>query len=66
MESKSEYPAIMTVEEIAAYLRCHKSTIYGFLKRSKIPGAFKIGSDWRFHFKEIEDWNGPTPTSPQE
>lgn len=31
-------PAVMTVREVAAYLRVHPSTIYRLLKRGQIPG----------------------------
>ena len=37
----------MTIAELAAYLRCNKSTIYRLIKTEKLP-AFRIGSDWRF------------------
>lgn len=44
---------VMTVDEVAAYLRCHPSTIYRMLRRKELP-AFKIGSDWRFPREQIE------------
>jgi excisionase family DNA binding protein len=43
---------VMTVDEVAAFLRCHRTTIYRLLKRKQIP-AFRIGSDWRFMKAEI-------------
>jgi len=46
---------VMTVEEIAEYLRVHKSTVYRLLRRGGIP-AFKLGSDWRFNIETINDW----------
>jgi excisionase family DNA binding protein len=46
---------IMTIREVAAYLHCHTSTVYRFVKRGSIP-AFKLGSDWRFMRSEIELW----------
>jgi excisionase family DNA binding protein len=45
----------MTIAELAAYLRCNKSTIYRLIKREKLP-AFRIGSDWRFKRELIEKW----------
>jgi excisionase family DNA binding protein len=51
----SMVPAVMTVREVAAYLRVHPSTIYRLLKQGKIP-AFRIDSDWRFHVKTIDEW----------
>jgi len=46
---------IMTVEEVAEFLRVHPSTVYRLLKRHSIP-AFKMGSDWRFNRESIEKW----------
>lgn len=45
----------MTIAELAAYLRCNKSTIYRLIKTEKLP-AFRIGSDWRFKRELIERW----------
>jgi excisionase family DNA binding protein len=47
--------AIMTVDEVAEFLRIHKTTVYRLLKESRIP-AFKVGSDWRFNREEIDRW----------
>jgi excisionase family DNA binding protein len=46
---------ILTVSELAQYLRCNPSTIYRLLKRSEIP-AFKLGHDWRFLISDIDRW----------
>lgn len=46
---------ILTVPEVAAYLRVHPSTIYRMLKEKKIP-AFKIGSEHRFMLSQIDKW----------
>jgi excisionase family DNA binding protein len=46
---------LMTVRELAQYLRCHPSSIYKLLKESKIP-AFKVGNDWRFKREAIDEW----------
>lgn len=46
---------LMTVEEVAAYLRVKPSTVYDWAKRGKIP-AVKIGRLWRFESEEIEAW----------
>jgi excisionase family DNA binding protein len=48
-------PAILTVGELARYLRVHRSTIYRLLKKGELP-AFKIGSDWRFNTSQIDRW----------
>jgi excisionase family DNA binding protein len=46
---------VMTVRELADYLRVHPSTIYRLLKQKRIP-AFKVGSDWRFNRETIDRW----------
>jgi excisionase family DNA binding protein len=46
---------VMTVHEVAAYLRVHPSTIYRLLKHNQIP-AFHMGSDWRFNIETIDNW----------
>ncbi len=46
---------VLTVTELAEYLRVHRSTIYRLLKAHKLP-AFKIGSDYRFNREQIDEW----------
>ncbi len=52
MESSAK---VLTVNELAEYLRVHRSTIYRLLKKGQLPG-FKIGSDWRFNVEVIDRW----------
>lgn len=46
---------IMTVKELAEYLKIAEKTAYRFVAEGKIPG-FKVGSAWRFRQKEIDAW----------
>jgi excisionase family DNA binding protein len=46
---------VITVGELAEYLRVHRSTLYRLLKKHQLP-AFKIGSDWRFNVEAIDRW----------
>ena len=46
---------VMTIKEVADYLGVHASTIYKYAQQGTIP-AFKIGSDWRFSQKHIDNW----------
>ena len=46
---------ILTVNELAQYLRIHRSTVYRLLKTKSIP-AFRVGSDWRFNKELIDEW----------
>jgi excisionase family DNA binding protein len=47
---------IMTVNELSTYLHVHKSTVYRLIKGGEIPGAFRMGSDWRFNREQIDRW----------
>ena len=46
---------VMTVREVAEFLRVHSTTVYRLLRTDSIP-AFKVGSDWRFSQQAIEAW----------
>jgi excisionase family DNA binding protein len=46
---------VLTLEEVADYLKVHPSTVYRLVKKSQIP-AFKIGSDWRFNQESVDRW----------
>lgn len=46
---------ILTVEEVAEYLKLAKKTVYKLATEERIP-AFRIGKFWRFKRTEIETW----------
>jgi len=46
---------IMTMDELAEYLKISKSTLYKLAVENKLPGT-KIGKRWRFHKEAIDDW----------
>jgi excisionase family DNA binding protein len=46
---------IMTLEEVAEYLRVKPQTIYTWAQENKIPAA-KIGREWRFRKTVIDKW----------
>jgi excisionase family DNA binding protein len=46
---------LLDVDELAAYLKLKKQTIYNWLNQRKIAGI-KIGGVWRFDKREIEKW----------
>lgn len=48
-------PRIMTIDEVAKYLRLNKSTVYRMLRGSEIP-ASKIRGRWRFRKDVIDLW----------
>ncbi len=46
---------LMTIEEVAQYMRVSRFTIYRLAKSRFIP-ATKIGRQWRFQKEEIDRW----------
>jgi len=48
-------PELMTLPELAQYLRFTRKTIYGLLKKGSIP-AIRIGRKWRFNRDAIDTW----------
>ena len=46
---------IMTIDELAEYLKISKSTLYKLAVENKLPGT-KIGKRWRFHKDAIDEW----------
>jgi excisionase family DNA binding protein len=48
-------PRLMTIDEVAKYLRIHKSTVYRLAKDRRIP-ASKVGNKWRFRKDVIDRW----------
>ena len=52
----SEQPnEILTIDEVAAYLKAGKRTVYRLASSGKIP-AFKLGGTWRFRRAELDQW----------
>jgi excisionase family DNA binding protein len=46
---------IMTLEEVASYLKLKPQTIYTWAQEKKIPAA-KLGKEWRFKKSIIDEW----------
>lgn len=46
---------IMTLEEVADYLRVKPQTIYTWAQEKKIPAA-KLGKEWRFKKSMVDKW----------
>jgi excisionase family DNA binding protein len=51
----NEQPEIMTVKEVASYLKMKPVTIYKLSKEGRIP-AFRVASFWRFKKDLIDKW----------
>jgi excisionase family DNA binding protein len=55
--------SLMTLEEVSAYLRLSKDTVYRMAQAAKIP-ASKLGTQWRFRKSEIDAWIDKNKNTP--
>ena len=55
MSMTSEPQQVMTIDELAAYLKVAKSTLYMLAREGKVPGQ-KVGKHWRFSKESIDRW----------
>jgi len=52
-------PPVMTIAEVAEYLRIPRGSVYKLAQRGRIP-CQKVGRHWRFRREAIEQWLGDT------
>jgi len=45
----------LRINEVADYLQISKENVYKLAQRGRIP-ASKVGGQWRFKRKRIDDW----------
>jgi excisionase family DNA binding protein len=50
-------PQMMTIRELAGYLRLHEITVCKYAAQGRIP-AIRIGRVWRFDKNAIDEWVG--------
>ncbi len=46
---------ILTIREVADYLKVTERTLYRLVQDGKLP-AFKVGHSWRFRREDLERW----------
>ena len=46
---------ILTMDDLAVYLKVSKSTLYKLVQEGKVPGH-KVGKHWRFRRVTIDQW----------
>jgi len=56
---------ILTLKEVAEYLKLAEKTAYRLAAEGKLPG-FKVGGSWRFKREEIEKWIAEQSTARKE
>ena len=54
-EKPHDGEAVLTIDELAVYLKLAKSTTYKLAQEGKIPGQ-KVGRHWRFNRAAIDRW----------
>jgi excisionase family DNA binding protein len=52
---RNDTDEIFTLDEVAAYLKVGKRTVYRLAAAKKLP-AFKVGGTWRFSRADIDTW----------
>lgn len=55
MTKNNSESGILTIKEVAEYLKVTERTIYRLAAAKKIP-AFKVGGTWRFRTTDIDGW----------
>ena len=57
--------SVLTIDELADYLKISKSTLYKLAQDGALPGQ-KVGKRWRFHKDAIDSWlkNQPIDAEP--
>ena len=51
---------VLTIDELAVYLKISKSTLYKLAQEGKVPGQ-KVGKHWRFHRDAVDRWLSERP-----
>lgn len=46
---------ILTIDEVAAFLKAGKRTVYRLAASGNLP-AFKLGGTWRFRRSDLDRW----------
>ena len=57
---------VLTIREVASYLKVNEKTVYGLAQKHRIPG-FKVGGQWRFRRADLDSWIAarPNPVVPE-
>ena len=63
--AKRQADPVMTIGDLAAYLKLSKSTLYKLCQEGKVPGQ-KVGRHWRFHREVVDRWLGEHHTKRTE
>ena len=53
--AKQTHDIVMTIDDLAKYLKLSTSTLYKLCAEGKVPGQ-KVGRHWRFHKAVVDQW----------
>lgn len=45
----------LSIQEVARRFRVNTTTVYRLVKQGRLP-AFKVGNQWRFSTRRLEEW----------
>ena len=62
---QAEKPEILTVQEVASFLRVSERTVYEWATAGTIPCG-KLGTTWRFKRSEVEKWVNQQLSAPSK
>ena len=51
----TQLSTVLTIDDLAEYLKISKSTLYKLAQEGALPGQ-KVGRHWRFHRDAVDDW----------
>jgi excisionase family DNA binding protein len=54
--AEAELPPILTVDELAAFLRLNRKTVYEAVSKGEIPGVRRIGHTFRISRDAVLQW----------
>ena len=55
IQTKKDFFTILTVREVADYLRLSEAKVYRLAKEHRLP-AIRIGKSWRFRRDLLDEW----------
>lgn len=64
MSKNASESEVLTIKEVAEYLKVTERTIYRLAAAKKIP-AFKVGGTWRFRTADIDRWIAAQSEKPE-
>lgn len=56
---------VLTIDELAVYLKIPKSTLYKLVREGSVP-CQKVGKHWRFHKDAIDEWLKQQPRTKKQ